>query len=530
MFTDPDMLILDEPTRGIDVGAKFEIYGIIQQLAAEGKGVIVISSELPELLGISDRIYTIFEGQITDDIPVGEATPEALMRSMTSTQKTSHAGLSDLTTQSPEKNRRRHPRPDQDVRQRPIHGRQFGILGALVIIIALFQILTGGKTLDPDNLINLVNQNAYVLILAIGMVMVIIAGHIDLSVGSVAAFVGIIVAKSMTEWHLPWPAAILLGLAIGAAVGAWQGCWVAYVGVPAFIVTLAGMLIFRGRTSSSATPTPSPSRPTSPSSAADSSPNGDPIPATTTPRLLLGLLIAAALAIVWKFVCAAPKPRLDSDKAPLWVSACQDRRALRRRAVRDDPFRRRPRRNLLPGLGHHPGRPHHHLLIRHPQHRFRPPRLRRRRQLARRRTLGCEDPAGQLPVMMNMSVLAALAGMLAVARSVSSGPQDGLGWELDAIAAVFIGGAAVAGGIGTVSRFHRRRSGHRCPQQRPAAARRDQRQSPDHQRPRAPHRSRHRRVLKAPRRPLADRQDAQPRQNFAGPHPWPGPSSAHPHR
>ena len=87
MFTDPDLLILDEPTRGIDVGAKFEIYGIIQQLAAEGKGVIVISSELPELLGISDRIYTIFEGQITADIPVAEADPETLMRHMTSTQK-----------------------------------------------------------------------------------------------------------------------------------------------------------------------------------------------------------------------------------------------------------------------------------------------------------------------------------------------------------------------------------------------------------------------------------------------------------
>jgi putative multiple sugar transport system ATP-binding protein len=87
MFTEPDLLILDEPTRGIDVGAKFEIYGIIQQLAADGKGVIVISSELPELLGISDRIYTIFEGQITNDLAAGEADPESLMRSMTSNQK-----------------------------------------------------------------------------------------------------------------------------------------------------------------------------------------------------------------------------------------------------------------------------------------------------------------------------------------------------------------------------------------------------------------------------------------------------------
>ncbi|MGP5730422.1 multiple monosaccharide ABC transporter ATP-binding protein [Arthrobacter rhombi] len=87
MFTEPDLLILDEPTRGIDVGAKFEIYGIIQQLAKAGKGVIVISSELPELLGLSDRIYTIFEGAITGVVDREEATPENLMRLMTSARQ-----------------------------------------------------------------------------------------------------------------------------------------------------------------------------------------------------------------------------------------------------------------------------------------------------------------------------------------------------------------------------------------------------------------------------------------------------------
>jgi len=91
MFTDPDLLILDEPTRGIDVGAKYEIYTIINELAAAGKGVIVISSELPELLGISDRIYTVFEGRVTDCIPADQATPEALMRSMTSLNEKAHA-------------------------------------------------------------------------------------------------------------------------------------------------------------------------------------------------------------------------------------------------------------------------------------------------------------------------------------------------------------------------------------------------------------------------------------------------------
>jgi putative multiple sugar transport system ATP-binding protein len=89
LFTEPELLILDEPTRGIDVGAKFEIYGIIQRLAESGKGVIVVSSELPELLGLSDRIYTIFEGSITGVLDKGEADQESLWHLMTK-----HTGFS----------------------------------------------------------------------------------------------------------------------------------------------------------------------------------------------------------------------------------------------------------------------------------------------------------------------------------------------------------------------------------------------------------------------------------------------------
>ncbi|MFF3615850.1 multiple monosaccharide ABC transporter ATP-binding protein [Streptomyces sp. NPDC002580] len=88
MFTDPDLLILDEPTRGIDVGAKYEIYGIIQRLVGQGKGVIVISSELPELIGLCDRIYTVFEGAITGEVTRRDANPELLMKKMTSLTKT----------------------------------------------------------------------------------------------------------------------------------------------------------------------------------------------------------------------------------------------------------------------------------------------------------------------------------------------------------------------------------------------------------------------------------------------------------
>ena len=102
LFTQPELLILDEPTRGIDVGAKYEIYGIIQNLASSGKGVVVISSELPELLGLCDRIYTIAEGRITGCLARGEADQESLMRLMTiGTTKTSTDIDPDLLTDQP---------------------------------------------------------------------------------------------------------------------------------------------------------------------------------------------------------------------------------------------------------------------------------------------------------------------------------------------------------------------------------------------------------------------------------------------
>jgi putative multiple sugar transport system ATP-binding protein len=90
LFTDPDVLILDEPTRGIDVGAKYEIYMLINRMVADGKAVIVISSELPEVLGISDRIYTLSFGRITGEIPASQATQENLMELMTLTKETAH--------------------------------------------------------------------------------------------------------------------------------------------------------------------------------------------------------------------------------------------------------------------------------------------------------------------------------------------------------------------------------------------------------------------------------------------------------
>src|SRR5207344_518045 len=109
--------------------------------------------------------------------------------------------------------------------------RQYGMIGALLVLVVLFQITTNGILLKPLNLTNLITQNSYILILAIGMVIVIIARHIDLSVGSVAAFVGAVGVILMVKHNVPWPIAVVISLLVGAAIGAWHGLWVAYVGI-----------------------------------------------------------------------------------------------------------------------------------------------------------------------------------------------------------------------------------------------------------------------------------------------------------
>ena len=126
------------------------------------------------------------------------------------------------------------------------NSKQYGIVGALVVIVLVFEFLTKGVLLKPNSFVSLIQQNAYVIILAIGMVMVIIATHIDLSVGSIVAFVGGVCAILMERQGVNWMLAILISLVVGLIIGCWQGFWVAYVGIPGFITTLAGMLIFRG--------------------------------------------------------------------------------------------------------------------------------------------------------------------------------------------------------------------------------------------------------------------------------------------
>lgn len=327
--------------------------------------------------------------------------------------------------------------------------RQFGMIFALVALIVLFQWLTGGITLTPGNVINLFNGNSYILILAIGMVLVIIAGHIDLSVGSVAAFVGMVVAIAMRDWHIPWFLAIVLGLALGALIGAWQGMWTSYVGIPAFIVTLAGMLIFRGAQQfvgqSNSIPVPREFQ----YIGAGYLPEIGPDTGYNNLTLLLGLA-GVAFVIYSEVRRRRTAKALGAEVSETWVSVL--RLVLICAAILYATYlfaTGRPGTSFpVPGLI---------LAVMVLIYGFVSSKTVVGRHIY---AVGGNRHAAELSgvkskkinflVMMNMSIIAGLAGMIFVARSTSAGPSDGTGWELDAIAAVFIGGAAVTGGVGTV--------------------------------------------------------------------------------
>ncbi|MBA3075035.1 MAG: sugar ABC transporter permease, partial [Anaerolineae bacterium] len=126
--------------------------------------------------------------------------------------------------------------------------RDYAMLIALVVIMILFQIMTKGILFKPVNITNLVLQNSYIIAMALGMLLIIISGWIDLSVGSIVAVIGAVASVLIVKMDVNWMLTVGICLLLGAVIGAWQGYWVAYVKIPAFIVTLAGMLIFRGLT------------------------------------------------------------------------------------------------------------------------------------------------------------------------------------------------------------------------------------------------------------------------------------------
>ncbi|MCX4680974.1 sugar ABC transporter permease [Streptomyces sp. NBC_01433] len=327
------------------------------------------------------------------------------------------------------------------------HMRQYGMLVALVLIVALFQIWTDGTLLLPNNVSNLIQQNGYILILAIGMMIVIIAGHIDLSVGSLVAFVGAMSAVMMVKHDMPWVLALVLALLIGAVAGAWQGFFIAYVGIPSFIVTLAGMLLFRGLTQivlegQSLAPFPEGFQ----NIAKGFIPEMGPYTQYHNPTLLIGLAVLALLLVQeWRDRRRQLAFALEVLPAGLWALKCVAIVAavvaftLTLASFHGVPVVMLIMCALLIGLGH---------VMRNAvigRHVYALGGNKAAAVLS-----GVKDKRVTFLVFVNMGVLAALAGCVYAARLNAGTPQAGLNFELEAIAAAFIGGASMSGGVGTV--------------------------------------------------------------------------------
>ena len=325
--------------------------------------------------------------------------------------------------------------------------RQYGMLVALALIVVLFQIWTDGTLLMPLNITNLIQQNGYILILAIGMMIVIIAGHIDLSVGSLAAFVGAAAAVMMVKHDIPWPVALVCALLIGAVAGAWQGFWIAYIGIPSFIVTLAGMLLFRGGTQiilqgQSIAPFPKGFQKISSGFLPEVGPQTNYHNLT----LLLGLGVLV-IAVLQELRGRRQAASYGLDLLPVGffvaklaaITAAVSVFTMLLASYHGAPIVLLILGALLVGFGY--------LM---------------RNSIIGRHTyaIGGNEPAAKLSgvkskrvvflAFVNMGVLAALAGLVFAARLNAGTPQAGINFELEAIAAAFIGGASASGGVGTV--------------------------------------------------------------------------------
>lgn len=343
--------------------------------------------------------------------------------------------------------------------------RQNGIFLALLFLIGYFALTTPEHaSITPDNWSNLVVQNGYILVLAIGMVMIIIAGHIDLSVGSVAAFIGAVSGifavrpLEQTGWDwMPkfnWWSAILLAIFVGALVGMWQGFWIAYIGIPAFIVTLAGMLLFRGLCltvlqNSNIGPFPDNFRAIGNGFVDKENTLGLHFGMKETNAMALVITAIGILALLWSaFSTRRGRIKYNQTVEPrTWFLA---KNVILSVMIGYVGYQL-AKANGIPWtlvllvvltviytivmkkttFGRHiyaiGGNLHAAVLS------------------------GVNVARVNFWLFVNMGALSALSGILITARMNSAVPKAGTGFELDAISSVFIGGAAVQGGVGTVT-------------------------------------------------------------------------------
>ncbi len=337
-----------------------------------------------------------------------------------------------------------------------LNTRQYGMGIALVAIMILFQFLTGGVLLKPLNVSNLIMQNSYILVLAIGMLLCILTGNIDLSVGSIAAFIGATSAVFIMDWKLNPVLVLLLSLVLGGLIGAWQGFWISYVNIPAFIVTLAGQLIFRGLTMvilKGQTKAPFPDIYTVLSAGFVP----DYLTALTGPISLFGRelnlltlafgLLASVLFIIGEFRKRKEMKRYNFQvltPAMLAVKIVLICAIINLFTWWLNDYKGIPTVLVLLGVL---------ILI----YSFVTNKTTIGRHIY---AFGGNEKAARLSgintkrvffwVYVNMGVLSAIAGIVFAGRLNAATPKAGVNFELDAIASCYIGGASASGGIGTV--------------------------------------------------------------------------------
>jgi putative multiple sugar transport system permease protein len=325
--------------------------------------------------------------------------------------------------------------------------REYGMLMSLIIIMVFFQVMTDGTLFQPLNLTNLILQNSYIVIMALGMLLVIVSGHIDLSVGSVSGFVGAVAAVLMVNFHMHFVPASIICLVLGGVIGAAQGYWVAFHRIPSFIVTLAGMLVFKGLAlavlqGQSVGPFPDAFQLLSTGFIPDPL-GGETLRLTS---LILGLLMACVL-LYTKVRGRADRVRHGMDNEPYAFFIVKNLVLAAMIAALSyliSSYRGFPNVLMV-------------MLVLMLLYDFATTRTTVGRRVY---ALGGNEKAAKLSgirterltflTFVNMGVLAALAGLIFAARLNTATPKAGLGFELDVIAACFIGGASASGGVGRV--------------------------------------------------------------------------------
>jgi putative multiple sugar transport system permease protein len=326
--------------------------------------------------------------------------------------------------------------------------RQYGMVLALFVVVMFFQIRTNGTLLMPLNISNIIQQNSYVMILACGMMLCILTGgNVDLSVGSVAGFVGAVSTVFILRMGMPTPVAMILALLIGIAIGCWHGFWIAYVGVPAFITTLAGLLIFRGLTMAILRGTSLAPLPSDYTFIAAGFVPDTPGPGGLMLLTIIVAVLVCAVLVIWQILARRKRVSYGFEVSHIALFTVQLTivcAVILFFAYQLAQFRGMPMALVVVSV----------LVI---IYSF----ITMRTVLGRRiYAFGGNALAAKLSgintkhvlflVYANMGLLSALAGLVFTGRLNSATPRAGTGFELDAIAACFIGGASTTGGVGTI--------------------------------------------------------------------------------